>query len=478
MDQPGEGSSAGARSRATRARRWLGAWLVLAVVLALLLLANAVRDYLFVWKILASQQVRHQMAQYVASLEQTLRRSGLPAPAPAEVISEAVELPLATAWVEVRRPDGAVVSRRGAATAPTFTREDEWEHFRSHEPLFRVLASPAGELVVQAFPVYGGGRPPALTVAAAATEPAPGPGPRSFLVVEIAAPLAIRDASVLWPIRRNLLINSSAALALLATVVVAGLVFRSYERGRRLEAQLEIAREVQAELLPARTDGLDPVRLATVYRPAGQVGGDFYDAFRTADGRVALVIGDVSGKGVPAALLMGVIHGAVRSVPWWESATRHEQETVQLNRLLCRDASASRYASMFSCCYDPVGRQLLYLNAGHCPPLLVGLEPGGAVVDALDAGGPVLGLLEDARYSQARRGVSAGELLVLFSDGLVETTNAGGQEYGAGRLRGLLESAGSADPAAVRDAIMASVTAFRGGGPAADDVTLVVARFG
>ncbi|HVO09807.1 MAG TPA: PP2C family protein-serine/threonine phosphatase [Vicinamibacteria bacterium] len=476
MDHARAGTSAGARWEESRGRRWIGAWLAVAVVLALLLLANAARDYVFVRRILASQQVRHQMAQYAASLEQALRHTGVPALAPTELLREPAELPPGTAWVEVRRPDGSVLARRGAAAGSAFTHEEETEHFRSHEPLFRVVDSRAGELVVQAFPLYG--RPPELAAAAAAPEPAARAGPRSFLVLEIAVPLVIRDASVLWPIRRNLLVNSSAALALLATVVIAALGFRSYERGRRLEAQLEIAREVQAELLPARTEGLDPVQLATLYRPAEQVGGDFYDAFRTGDGRVALVIGDVSGKGVPAALLMGVIHGAVRSVPWWESAARHEQETAQLNRLLCRDASASRYASMFWCSYQTSVRQLCYLNAGHCPPLLVAAGAAGVTVTALDTGGPVLGLMEEAGYVQARRDVSAGEVLVLFSDGLVEATNAAGEEYGVGRLRGLLEGTGSADPAAVRDAIVASVTAFGGGAPLADDVTLVVARFG
>ena len=141
------------------------------------------------------------------------------------------------------------------------------------------------------------------------------------MVVEIAAPLVVRDASVIWPIRRNLAINCSGALALLATVVIASLGFRSYARGRRLELQLEIARQVQAELLPSsRAEAWDPVRLATVYRPAEQVSGDFYDVFRSGDGRIAVVIGDVSGKGVPAALVMGVIHGAVRSSAWSESS--------------------------------------------------------------------------------------------------------------------------------------------------------------
>jgi hypothetical protein len=247
------------RPSVARARRWLLAWLVIAVLMALGLLANSVRDYHFVWRILAAQQVRHQMAQYVASLEQAMRRSS-PTMAPAELLAGDPEPAIDATWIEVRRPDGAVLARRGAAAATSFTRDEEAVHFRNHEPLFRLVDAPAGDLVVQAFPVYGAPRPP--DTAAASAEPGPRAGPRSLVIVEVAAPLAIRDASVLWPIRRNLLIDSAGALALFATVVIAGLGFRSYERGRRLEAQLEIAREVQAELLPARTDGCEPLRLA------------------------------------------------------------------------------------------------------------------------------------------------------------------------------------------------------------------------
>jgi sigma-B regulation protein RsbU (phosphoserine phosphatase) len=464
------------RSTLTRARRWLVGWLVLAVLLALAVLVNAVRDYVFVWRILAAQQVRHHMAEYVASLEQALRRPTAPAMAPAELLAVPTEPTIDATWAEVRQLDGTVVARRGAVQGPTFRRDEEVIHFRNHEPLFRIVDSPAGDLVVQAFPVYGSPRPPE----AAAPSPAPSPpraGPRSLVIVEVAAPLTIRDASSLWPIRRNLVVDSAGALALLATVVIAGLGFRSYERGRRLEAQLEIARQVQAELLPARTDGWEPLRLAAAYRPAEQVGGDFWDAFRPGDGRVALVIGDVSGKGVPAALLTGVIHGAVRSAAWWESAASHELESAQLNRLLCRDAAPNRYASMFWCYYEPGTRELRYVNGGHCPPLLVSRGRDGLEVSTLDAGGPVLGLVDDAVYRQTSLRVSAGDFLVLYSDGLVESTNAAGEEYGVGRLRELLPAA-AGTPQGLRDAIEAAVAAFIGSVALRDDLTLVVAQFG
>ena len=208
--------------------------------------------------------------------------------------------------------------------------------------------------------------------------------------------------------------------------------------------------------------------------------GDFYDVFRAGDGRIAVVIGDVSGKGVPAALVMGVIHGAVRSSAWSESTAAHELESARLNLLLCEKGSFSRYASMFWCYYEPETRRLSYINAGHYPPLLVGERGHGIEVTRLDAGGPVLGLLPAARYEQARCDVRPGDVLVLYSDGLTEAINPAGEEYGERRLRELLATAataaaGSSDD--VRDAILASASSFLGAAPPRDDLTLVVAKF-
>ena len=205
--------------------------------------------------------------------------------------------------------------------------------------------------------------------------------------------------------------------------------------------------------------------------------GDFYDAFLAADGRVAMVLGDVSGKGVPAALVMGVIHGAVRSSAWPESTAGHERESGRLNRLLCEKSEGARYASMFWCYYEPGTRRLRYVNAGHCPALLVGRRAGETTVAGLEVGGPVLGLLDDARYEQARCEVCPGDVLVVYSDGLVEATGPGGEEYGESRLRDCLASAAACDPAEIRDAILASARAFVGTAVPRDDVTLLVARF-
>ena len=172
--------------------------------------------------------------------------------------------------------------------------------------------------------------------------------------------------------------------------------------------------------------------------------GDFYDVFRAGDGRIAVVIGDVSGKGVPAALVMGVIHGAVRSSAWSEVHVRARAGVRAAEPPAVREGSFSRYASMFWCYYEPLTRRLCYVNAGHYPPLLVGDRGHGIEIMRLDAGGPVLGLLPAARYEQARCDVRPGDVLVLYSDGLTEAINPAGEEYGESRLRELLATTAAA----------------------------------
>ncbi len=471
--------SGSVRSQAARTRRWVNAWLIAAALLAVLLLANSVRDYFRVWRILAIQQVRHQASRYVVDLEQRLRRSATPALVSSEVLTPESGPGLDDArWVEVRSADGAVLARRGDGGGRTFAAEEQSTAFRAHLPLYRVVPSAAGDVVVEVLPLRGTGLGAPVGTTPLPAGSTPGRGPRSVLAVEIAVPLVIRDASVLRPIRQDLAISCTGALALLTTVLIAAAGFRSYERRRRLEAQLEIAREVQTALLPSRTDDLEPVRLAAVYRPAEEVSGDFYDFFRAPGGRIALVVGDVSGKGVPAALVTGVIHGAVRSAAWTESCAHHERESERLNRLLCEGTGGGRYASMFWGYYDATTSTLHYVNAGHLLPMLLGGGNRATDIAELDAGGPVLGVLGDARYQQGCREIRPGDTLVLYSDGLVEAVSPAGEEYGEARLRELLKARRDASPEGIREAILTSVGEFVGAATPRDDLTLLVARFG
>jgi len=443
------------------------AWLSLSAVIALLLLANSIRDYFFVARLISTQQIRHQMSQRAATLERQLRQDPTTR---ASAVKSLMEPGGHAVWIELRGPDGKVLEHAGGAAHRLFSEEEEHTHARNHEPLYRVVASATGDVVVEVFAI----RAPTGPIPA---NPPSQSGPPAPMMLEIATPLSSVDQSNFWPIRRNLLINCSGALALLVMVVVAGLGFRSYAHGKYLEEQLEIAGQVQSELLPPLTEKYVGVHLATEYTPAEQVGGDFYDVFRIKDERIALVMGDVSGKGVPAALLMGVIHGAVRSSLWSESPSRHESESQQLNRLLCERVSGERYASMFWCYHDPIAHTLSYVNAGHCPPLLTRKSGSKVEISRLHVGGPVLGVLPEARYEQAKLRVSPGDLLVMYSDGLVEAINSHGEEYGEGRLRELLATLTEKSPDDIRRAILASLAGFSGSTDLRDDLTIVVAQF-
>jgi serine phosphatase RsbU (regulator of sigma subunit) len=285
------------------------------------------------------------------------------------------------------------------------------------------------------------------------------------------------EPPVFAPIRWNLVINCSGALVLMLAVMLIRMRLRDYLRGRALGQQVEIARQVQQNLLPGSRPVPEHVELSAECAPAASVGGDFYDVFRTEDGRIATLLGDVSGKGLPAALLMGVIHGAVRSMDWTGSVLQHEEASRRLNALLCDRASSERYASMFWAYFDPGTRRLHYINAGHCSPLLVSTHERKVRVEALSQGGPVLGLIPFAGYQQASVPYQENDLLVMYSDGVVEAANAKGEEFGEQRLRQVIEEHAGSAPETLRESILNAVRQFVGNAAPHDDLTLMVVRF-
>jgi sigma-B regulation protein RsbU (phosphoserine phosphatase) len=299
--------------------------------------------------------------------------------------------------------------------------------------------------------------------------------PPQYGILEMA--MVIHAApGVAWPALRNLLIESAAALALLTALITMAVRFRAYAKGQHLEQQVAIARQVQQDLMPASGVTARGFDVSAECDPASEVGGDFYDIFPVPGGGSAFVVGDVSGKGLPASLLMGVLHGAVRSSQWTGSAENHRDSTRQINRLLCEHAARDRYATMFwghfEPSYDPNGTGVLrYVNAGHPPPLLI---REGAVT-RLETGGPVLGLLPAANYEQGSVSFADGDLLVLYSDGIIEAANAQGDEFGVERLAELAAADSNASADQLRAQILEAVREFSGG-EIADDRTLLILR--
>jgi sigma-B regulation protein RsbU (phosphoserine phosphatase) len=271
------------------------------------------------------------------------------------------------------------------------------------------------------------------------------------------------------PVETNLVLNSAAAFALLGTLGVLSARSRYLRRAERWQQQLEQGRAVQSQLMPRAGATLPDVDVAAEFVPALEVGGDLYDVFAAAGGRVAFAVGDVSGKGLPAALLTGLIHGALRTNAWQANPASNEAFAQQLNSLLCGRTLEARYATLFWGAYDPAAGRLTYINAGHCPGFVVRRER----VQRLDSSGPVLGLLPHAQYREVGVDFEPGDVLVLYSDGIVEAANHSGEEYGEERLRRVLEHCTVSSAAEVRAAILDDLRAFLGGGAPDDDLTLL-----
>ena len=239
----------------------------------------------------------------------------------------------------------------------------------------------------------------------------------------------------------------------------------------RLRRELELSRQIQTEMLPRTGLRLGPAEIRGVSIPAREVGGDFFNYFVLPDGRLALLVGDVSGKGVSAALLMANVQATLRArLPL-------ETDLAALAAGLDRDIDASTpggvYLTLFIGILDADGRELRYVNAGHNPQFVLTAD-GGAV--PLSSTGLPIALFPEHGYREARVDIAAGDLLFFYTDGLVEAENAEGDIFGAERLQAILAAYRAADVDAVLAHVEETVRAFRGGTEPLDDATLMALR--
>jgi sigma-B regulation protein RsbU (phosphoserine phosphatase) len=241
----------------------------------------------------------------------------------------------------------------------------------------------------------------------------------------------------------------------------------------RLNREVEIAREVQERLFPQTLPPIAGIAYAGACRSALGVGGDYYDFLALSAGKLGIAIGDVSGKGIAAALMMASLQASLRS-----EATRASDNLAAMmgnvNRLVYEASSSNRYATFFYGQYDPVSRQLAYVNAGHNPPMLFHPCNEECHVSRLEACGTVVGLLEDASYRQASLAIAPGDVLIAFTDGISEAMNAAEDEWGEERLIDTVKSCLGLPPAEIIACIMRTADTFAAGAKQNDDMTLVV----
>jgi sigma-B regulation protein RsbU (phosphoserine phosphatase) len=247
------------------------------------------------------------------------------------------------------------------------------------------------------------------------------------------------------------------------------------ERRQRLEHELAIAREVQAQLFPKEKPAVQGVEIEAVCRPARVVSGDYYDFLPLGPGRLGIALADISGKGISAALIMASLQAALRSQALFNGHGPGGTADIvaRLNRHLYRSTGPDRFATFFYGVYDVQTHRLEYTNAGHPPPLCI----AGEQVRRLDAGGTVLGLFDNCRYESQIIDVTSGSLLIAYSDGVSEAENADGEEFEEKRVLDVALRMGQAPARAVLKNLLESVDQWTGAAEQLDDLTVIVTRF-
>jgi serine phosphatase RsbU (regulator of sigma subunit) len=241
------------------------------------------------------------------------------------------------------------------------------------------------------------------------------------------------------------------------------------EEMRRIERELDQARITQMRLVPGEPLRLGSWEVTGQVQPARQVGGDLFDYFVIGGGRLGFSIGDVSGKGLPAAFLMMTVQGNLRVCCGGERTL--PQKLGQLNEGVVRAVQPGKFITLFYGELDPAGGRLRYVNAGHNYPLL---RRADGSLEPLVEGGLMLGFSEDQVFAEGEAAMATGDALLLYSDGVSEAMDPRGQEYGEDRLREAWRRHGTLPPAECIARLMAEVEEFRAGAPQSDDLTMVV----
>lgn len=252
-------------------------------------------------------------------------------------------------------------------------------------------------------------------------------------------------------------------------------IARETAHRERVNRELEIARDVQQRLFPQQLPPIAGLDYFATCRPALRVGGDYYDFLPLREGKLGIAIGDVSGKGIGAALMMASLQASLRG----QLLHGNGELTclmASINRLMYEASEMDRYATFFYAEYDPRQCCLTYVNAGHNAPMLCRKREGNWAVQRLETGGTVVGLLPDISFQQATVGLETGDLLVAFTDGISEAMNPTGEQFGEQRLMKAIEFSEALTAAEIVKQLLSAIDTFAAGAPQHDDMTLLVMR--
>jgi len=242
-----------------------------------------------------------------------------------------------------------------------------------------------------------------------------------------------------------------------------------------LHRDLEIARKVQKASFPQKSPAIPGLQCATFYSPAHSIGGDYYDFLPLDDGSWGIAVGDVSGKGIGAALVMATLQASLRAQTL---APRPAIRTLMQNvNLVVRESSpAEFFASLFYAEYEPASRLLTYVNAGHNPPVVARRSFGRCKVLSLQSGGVPVGALDESHYDSETFQLEPGDVLIAYTDGLTESENPKNIAFGQERLKRIMCSCTADEPEGILQHILRELSTHSAGSPQVDDLTLVVMR--
>ena len=269
--------------------------------------------------------------------------------------------------------------------------------------------------------------------------------------------------------------STRGALETLATEAAVAIenarLYRETMEKAKMEQEMRIAAEIQQALLPKAARLTEYFRTAAASLPCRSIGGDFYDYVDLPDGTFGFALGDVAGKGPPAALLSAMMQGIFAAQA--AASDTPCQTIARVNLALYRRGIESRFVTLMYGSLADDGR-LTYCNAGHNPPLIIGRDG----VRRLETGGPIVGLFEAAMFEEETVRLSSGDWLIVFSDGVSEALSADGEEYGEARIVRTVQEATTADPQQMLQTLFNDIREFTKGAAQSDDITALVLRFG
>jgi phosphoserine phosphatase RsbU/P len=267
-------------------------------------------------------------------------------------------------------------------------------------------------------------------------------------------------------------LNILTTLASVASIRVenATLLESRIER-ERMEHELGLATEIQQRFQPSGPPLVPGYEFQGISFSCYEIGGDYYDFIERHDGKMLIALGDVSGKGTAAALLMSSVHAAIHAQVSAKSSL--DQTISSVNQYLAENTPANRFVTMFAAELDPATGVLKYINAGHNPPLIGRVD--GTIVQ-LSSGGFPLGIMPTAEFEMGETILNPGESLVVYSDGVSEANNIKDEEFGMERLSAVIQNNLSSSASGMRDKVESALSAFTLTAPANDDITLVIVK--